>query len=67
MPLVSDDERMVLMMVMPALLTGSALRVRLETAFGEGAMEEAFRISALLDEIQMDLFQQDLAYERTAV
>ncbi|MBQ8536148.1 MAG: hypothetical protein IJ461_01920 [Clostridia bacterium] len=54
-------------MSVSAVMTGSALRECLEAAFCDGRLEEALRLSALVDEMQLELFRKELACKRPAV
>lgn len=49
------------------LTTGPSLRCRLEAAFAQGQLEEAARLTRLVDQIQIRLLQKETITRRQAV
>jgi len=53
--------------LIPSRLTCPRLRARLEAAFSEGRLDEAIRLSRLVDEMQMEIIRKESADREVAV
>ena len=54
-------------MPFPTLLTGSDLRSRLEIAYAQGLTEEVLQLSQLMDQLQLERLEHELAVRQVAV